>query len=138
MGSGHAVGSGTPKSPVALVSRRTRATVLGHGYAVLILWVLPVRLTVFLLAMFFDYVPHHPHRVCAHVDRYAATRVLDHPRAGWLFQNQHLHVIHHLYPAVPFYRYPRVWAELGPTLRARGVRVERWRAVPSRSSRHMM
>lgn len=109
----------------AMVGMAGWGTALGHGDVVLLLWIVPARMAVMLLAWLFDYLPHHPHEVSVREDRYGTTRVLDHGVLGPFLQNQHLHVIHHLYPAVPFYRYPKVWAELGPQLRTRGVRVER-------------
>ncbi|MEN0060655.1 MAG: fatty acid desaturase [Myxococcota bacterium] len=101
-------------------------TTLGLSFGwtpVLLGWVLPTRLAVTFLAFAFDYLPHHPHAVPAAEDPYQATRVIDRP---WLtpvllFQNYHL--IHHLYPAIPFYRYAKVWRAKRSELLAKGVRV---------------
>lgn len=75
------------------------------------LWFLPGRLACMLLACVFDYIPHWPYAATHAENPYQATGV----RLGqeWLltpllvYQNYHL--IHHLYPLVPFYRYRRVW-----------------------------
>lgn len=72
---------------------------------------LPARLASTVLAFTFDYLPHHPHAVTAKQAPYQATNV----RVGleWLmtpvllYQNYHL--IHHLHPLVPFYRYMKIW-----------------------------
>ena len=93
----------------------------GYGWEVLWLWLVPLKLSFTFLAFGFDYLPHHPHQVTAREDRYRATGVYPSP---WLtlplmFQNYHL--IHHLYPAVPFYRYARIWRSEREVLIARGV-----------------
>lgn len=85
--------------------------------------VLPARIATTLLAYAFDYLPHRPHDVLGRQDRYQATAVRP---AAWLtpllvWQNYHL--VHHLYPAVPFYRYGRVWRDREVELRERGAKV---------------
>ncbi|MGK4003366.1 fatty acid desaturase [Sorangium sp. So ce1036] len=82
---------------------------LGHGRLALLYWVLPARLAIFFLAFAFDYLPHYPHRVTAAEDRYRATRAVDSALLNVLLFGQTYHLIHHLYPAVPFFRYRTVW-----------------------------
>lgn len=80
----------------------------GHLLWVLVLYLLPCRLAVGLLGWAFDYLPHNG---LGHLDRYRATR----NRIGLerlltpllLYQNYHL--VHHLHPIIPFYRYIAVW-----------------------------
>lgn len=77
--------------------------------ALLFAWVLPARLAIASLSFAFDYLPHKPHLVAAKENRFAATVIRP---SRWLtpvllYQNYHL--IHHLYPGVPFYRYGSVW-----------------------------
>jgi fatty acid desaturase len=98
---------------------------LGQGRALLLAWVLPARLAILVLAFAFDYLPHRPHRVTAAEDRYRATRVVDSPLLGVLLLSQNYHLVHHLYPAVPFHRYGRVWRAQEAQLRARGAKVTR-------------
>jgi fatty acid desaturase len=93
---------------------------LGHGEAVLFGWVLPARIAIGVLAWAFDYLPHRPHAVTAREDRMHATRPGD-PRgvigrlAFAATLGQSVHLVHHLYPGVPFYRYRRVWeARIAP------------------------
>lgn len=95
----------------------------GHGWDVLVLWMLPARVAIGLLAFFFDYLPHHPHEIEAKVDRFEATSNI---RGAWLtpvmfYQNYHL--VHHLYPGVPFYRTGKVWRERRVKLEAKGARM---------------
>ena len=77
----------------------------------LLLFFIPTRLNVILLALSFDFLPHHPHQAHAKDDPFRCTS----NRVGmeWLltpvllYQNYHL--VHHLYPTVPFYRLIKVW-----------------------------
>ncbi len=77
----------------------------------LLLFLIPTRINAIFLALTFDYLPHYPHQATAKDEPYRCTS----NRAGmeWLltplllFQNYHL--VHHLYPTIPFYRYLKVW-----------------------------
>ncbi len=77
----------------------------------LVVFFVPSRLAVLWLAYAFDYLPHHGLHKTPTEDRMKATR----NRIGggrWaniamLYQNYHL--VHHLHPVVPFYRYVAVW-----------------------------
>lgn len=96
---------------------------LGHWQWVVFGWALPARIAATGLAYAFDYLPHRPHVVLGRDDRYRATSMRP---ARWLTpilvcQNHHL--IHHLYPAVPFYRYPAVWRDREAEIRARGAHI---------------
>ncbi len=77
----------------------------------LLLWLLPARIAIFFLAMAFDFLPHYPHAASAQEDQYKASN----NRMGfeWLLTplllGQNYHLVHHLYPTVPFYRYIKVW-----------------------------
>lgn len=83
----------------------------GYGMAVLLYWLIPARIAVGLLGFAFDFLPHHPYKVSAQENPWQATN----NRVGmeWLltplllYQNYHL--VHHLYPRAPFYRYLRLW-----------------------------
>jgi fatty acid desaturase len=75
------------------------------------LWFIPTRIALFLIAVVFVILPHHPALVSHHEDPYLATTM----RMGWewlltpLLVYQNYHLIHHLYPTVPFYKMHRVW-----------------------------
>jgi ring-1,2-phenylacetyl-CoA epoxidase subunit PaaE len=77
----------------------------------LLLWLLPSRLAIALLGWSFDYLPHHGLHAKQAEDPFQATR----NRIGLerllspllLYQNYHL--VHHLHPVIPFYRYIAVW-----------------------------
>ncbi len=77
----------------------------------LLLWLLPARIAIFFLAVAFDFLPHYPHAASAQENQYQASN----NRVGfeWLLTplllGQNYHLVHHLYPTVPFYRYIKVW-----------------------------
>jgi fatty acid desaturase len=87
------------------------AVVTGHGLDLLVLFVLPMRLSVAWLGFAFDYLPHNGLHLTPSEDRFKTTR----NRVGLerllspllLYQNYHL--VHHLHPTIPFHRYIAVW-----------------------------
>jgi fatty acid desaturase len=87
------------------------AAATGHIVDFLVLLVLPCRVAIVYLAWAFDYLPHHGLHLKPTEDKLKATR----NRVGserllspvLLYQNYHL--VHHLHPLVPFYRYIAVW-----------------------------
>lgn len=92
----------------------------GYGLVALA-WVISSRLALCVLACAFDYLPHAPHLVLGREDRFRATTV----RTGLVWQvlllNQSLHLVHHLQPHVPFYKYGALWRAQEHELRARGA-----------------
>lgn len=82
------------------------AVYTGFGLELFMLWFVPSRITLFLIAIVFVILPHHPALVAQDENPYMATTM----RFGWewlltpvlVYQNYHL--IHHLYPEIPFYR----------------------------------
>ena len=85
--------------------------VTGNAFWLLVLYVLPLRLAILALGWAFDYLPHHGLHETASENRFGTTR----NRVGaerilsplMLYQNYHL--VHHLHPVIPFYRYVKVW-----------------------------
>ena len=79
------------------------------------LWVVPLYTGIsWMTAFIFSYLPHHIHK------RQADKNPLDDGQATcnfigyeWIMspitQCQNYHLVHHLYPTVPFYRYARIW-----------------------------
>ncbi|WP_354697721.1 hypothetical protein DSM112329_03360 [Paraconexibacter sp. AEG42_29] len=87
------------------------AIATGHLVDALVVLYIPCRLNVLFLGWAFDYLPHNGLHHTPAEDKLKATR----NRVGserWLslmllYQNYHL--VHHLHPVVPFYRYLAVW-----------------------------
>ncbi len=103
----------------------------GFGYEVIFAWLVPARVAIGVLSFAFDYLPHAPHQALASENRYAATRVIEAPGLTPLLLYQNYHLIHHLYPGVPFYRYRAIFEERRSTLEAKGARITRFGAGKS-------
>lgn len=96
-----------------LVTVAVIATTLitGSFWLLLVVYVIPERIAMIVLAWWFDWLPHHGLDETQSENRYRATR----NRVGleWLFTplmlSQNYHLVHHLHPSVPFYRYLRTW-----------------------------
>jgi ring-1,2-phenylacetyl-CoA epoxidase subunit PaaE len=87
------------------------AIATGEIWLVAVIYLIPERIAIFFLAWWFDWLPHHGLQDTQRENRYRATR----NRVGmeWLFTplmlSQNYHLVHHLHPSVPFYRYLKTW-----------------------------
>lgn len=97
------------------------ALATGHFMDWLCLWFIPTRVAVLLLNIFFQWLPHYPFD---RTDRYGNTRI-SLWFGGTIFTlQQNLHLMHHLWPSVPFYNYARLYRALRPVLLEEGSRIE--------------
>ena len=104
------------------------AAVIGWGLTAgwvypLLLWLLPALLATAFLAFVFDYLPHHPHSI---QQRYLDTRIILFPGLSTLLVSQNMHLIHHLYPGIPYYHYGDTFELLEEELRDKGANIEDW------------
>jgi ring-1,2-phenylacetyl-CoA epoxidase subunit PaaE len=87
------------------------ATVTGHLWTLAVTYLIPGRIAMFVLAWWFDWLPHHDLEDTQQENRYRATR----NRVGseWiltpLLLSQNYHLVHHLHPSIPFHRYVAAW-----------------------------
>ena len=85
--------------------------VTGHLWMLAVAYLIPERIAVFVLAWWFDWLPHHDLEETQRENRYRATR----NRVGseWiltpLLLSQNYHLVHHLHPSIPFHRYVAAW-----------------------------
>lgn len=104
----------------------------GHGWSLLWVWFIPARIALFLAAYLADYVPHmRPYGAPKSHERYGHTAIIRGRCLHVLLLGHNLHLVHHLYPAVPFYRCARIWRVKRAELLARGARevpLFRWSA----------
>lgn len=106
------------------------AVLMTNGYAAEVVWLylVPQRIGLVVLAWWFDYLPHHGLTVTQRENKYQATRV----RVGgevWmtpLFVYQNYHLVHHLHPSVPFYRYVRAWRRNEQAYLDRDAAISTW------------
>jgi ring-1,2-phenylacetyl-CoA epoxidase subunit PaaE len=100
----------------------------GFGQELLWAYLIPQRLGIVVLAWWFDYLPHHGLTATQRQDKYRATRV----RVGGeriltpLFVYQNYHLVHHLHPSVPFYRYVRAWRRNEQAYLDRNAAISTW------------
>ena len=94
-----------------------------------LLWLLPQRLAVLILAYTFGRI-QHPEGVEQRDDPLHATRMI---RGGrfmrWLLLGQSAHLMHHLFPSVPWYRYHKAWEVSRPMLEDRDL-IWQWPVPP--------
>ena len=93
----------------------------GFGREVLFQWFVPWWIGQTVMLTFFTWTPHHDHR---ETGRYRNTRVSLFPGANFLLQGQNYHLIHHMMPGIPYFRYKATFDELRPILERKGARIE--------------
>jgi ring-1,2-phenylacetyl-CoA epoxidase subunit PaaE len=83
----------------------------GHIGDYLVLYILPTRFAIMFLGFAFDYLPHHGLHATPEEDRYKTTRnrVGMEPVMNAVLLYQNYHLVHHLHPLIPFYRYLAAW-----------------------------
>jgi fatty acid desaturase len=111
---------------LALVALVT-AFVLGFGWDALWLWWMPGKLSGLVLMTTFQWLPHHPH---TETDRYRNTQVNVFMLSTPTLLEQDHHLMHHLFPRVPWYRYRRLFTEMRPLLQKHNARIEGRRLGP--------
>ncbi len=82
---------------------------------------IPTRVAALILQICFSWLPHYPFD---RTERYLNARVSLWPGAGLLLLQQNLHLMHHLWPSVPFYNYGRLYRRLRPVLIAKGSPIQ--------------
>ena len=85
--------------------------VAGHGVELALVYLVPQRIALVVLAWWFDWLPHHGLDGTTTDRRLQSTRNI----IGWekvltpLLFSQNYHLLHHVHPIVPFYRYVQAW-----------------------------
>lgn len=93
----------------------------GFWYEFVMLWLVPYVVGYSIMLIFFTWVPHHDH---LETGRYRNTRASLWPGGTLLTQAQNLHLIHHMMPAVPYYRYETTFKEIRPYLEQNNARID--------------
>lgn len=93
----------------------------GHFLDWLLLWFAPMKIGLLILNVLFQWLPHYPFD---RTDRYGNTRISLWAGGTFLSLQQNLHLMHHLWPSVPFYNYARLYRALRPVLIEEGARIE--------------
>lgn len=108
---------------------------LGYGVELVMLWLVPTRISSFLFVLVFSYLTHQPFETLAQENEYKATALR--LGADWFWSpimaNHNYHLLHHLYPSAPFYVYQRMWKLRGDAiLREQPLMPPTWGLSPSR------
>lgn len=98
---------------------------LGFGNELMMLWVLPAYIGVVLCPLMFDWPVHHPHD---NRGRYTGTAILIFPKPlrkvmEIAFLGHSYHLMHHLFPRIPFYRYGTAYYALEKELKTVNAKV---------------
>ncbi len=93
----------------------------GYGVEFLVLWFVPWLIGYTTMLFFFTWVPHHSH---IETGRYRDTRCSIWPGANFLTQGQHMHLIHHMMPWIPYYDYEKVFYEIRPCLEQNNAQID--------------
>jgi beta-carotene hydroxylase len=80
-------------------------------------WFCPALVVGLALGLFFDYLPHRPFQ---ERDRWKNARVYPSSILNLLIMGQNYHLIHHLWPSIPWYNYERAYWATRPLLAAKG------------------
>ncbi|GAX43522.1 fatty acid desaturase [Tolypothrix sp. NIES-4075] len=86
------------------------------GY-ILNFWFIPSAVVGLALGLFFDYLPHRPHQ---ERDRWKNARVYPNRILNILIMGQNYHLIHHLWPSIPWYNYQPTYYMMKPLLDEKG------------------
>lgn len=86
------------------------------GY-VMNFWFVPALVVGIALGLFFDYLPHRPFK---ERDRWKNSRVYPGKVLNILILGQNYHLIHHLWPSIPWYRYQAAYYATKPLLDKKG------------------
>jgi beta-carotene hydroxylase len=80
-------------------------------------WFVPALVVGIALGLFFDYLPHRPFQ---ERDRWKNARVYPSPILNLLIFGQNYHLIHHLWPSIPWYKYQPAYYATKPLLDVKG------------------
>jgi beta-carotene hydroxylase len=80
-------------------------------------WFVPLALVGLALGLFFDYLPHRPFD---ERDRWKNARVYPSGILNLLIMGQNYHLVHHLWPSIPWYNYQPAYFATKPLLDAKG------------------
>ncbi|MGB3207947.1 MAG: beta-carotene hydroxylase [Crinalium sp.] len=86
------------------------------GY-ILNFWFSPALVVGLALGLFFDYLPHRPFQ---ERDRWKNARVYPSRIVNVLILGQNYHLIHHLWPSIPWYNYQAAYYAIQPLLDTKG------------------
>lgn len=109
-----------------LVGVLIAAAASGTLLPLFVVWLGPALIAVLVLAFAFDFLPHWPYDTA---ERGFETRIYPGGVLNAVLLGQNYHLIHHLWTTIPWFRYRRVFAQIGDELAASGCRIG-WAVAP--------
>ncbi|MGK7926209.1 MAG: beta-carotene hydroxylase [Spirulina sp.] len=80
-------------------------------------WFVPALVVGITLGLFFDYFPHRPFH---EQNRWKNARVYANPILNLMIMGQNYHLVHHLWPSIPWYKYQPAYRATKPLLESKG------------------
>ena len=80
-------------------------------------WFAPALMVGVTLGLFFDYLPHRPF---TSRNRWKNARVYPGKAMNWIIMGQNYHLVHHLWPSIPWFEYKSAYEATKPLLDAHG------------------
>ena len=105
---------------------------LGLFWPTMFLWLIPGRIGMLILVTILVWFPHYPYET---TEQFGASRIAPFPGSTPIMMEHDYHLIHHLYPSVPWYRYKSVYKEIRPFLVANGAYMEGSSVTPRKKIR---
>lgn len=95
-------------------------------WVVLCVWYLPATLYIFLHQFLTDWLPHavYSPNNQRYTDEYRNTRILTWPGSSIMMAGQDYHLIHHLYPRIPFHKYRKAFRLMEQSLIKNGAIIQ--------------
>ncbi|WP_378176093.1 fatty acid desaturase [Aquimarina sp. SS2-1] len=107
-----------------LISILSAVIFLGYANTLFFVFILSALIAAPVLAFSFDWLPHYPHN---NLSRYRNTRIITIPGLEFLSLYQSYHLIHHLHPRVPFYKYKSCFLDMESELLEKQSVIEGYR-----------
>ncbi|MEO0399462.1 MAG: fatty acid desaturase [Pseudomonadota bacterium] len=93
----------------------------GYGLEWFLLWMAAGRLGILILQILIVWAPHQPYDP---TNQFTGTRLFFSPGVTLFMWWNNMHLIHHLFPGLPFYQYPAFYKKHRAHLMANGANIE--------------
>ncbi|MAB55045.1 MAG: beta-carotene hydroxylase [Synechococcus sp. CPC35] len=81
-------------------------------------WFAPALMVGVTLGLFFDYLPHRPF---TSRNRWTSSRIYPGKLMNWLIMGQNYHLVHHLWPSIPWFEYKPAYESTKQLLDSKGA-----------------
>ncbi len=114
-------GLGAMMTYIVIVAIYLLAWRFGFAWELFMAWSFPVLFGTTIVVYIFDHLPHVPHK---ETERYRLARIMEvSPLLSFAMQGHNYHLIHHLWPSIPWYEYGLTYREKKQELLDAGITV---------------